>query len=61
MSKKLLAIVSLLILASMVLSACGPRVGEGTVATGDVVTSYGYSTTDIANPGSPERRRCCFN
>ncbi len=47
MSKKLLAIVSLLILASLVLSACGPKVQEGTVATGDVVTSYGYSTTEL--------------
>jgi oligopeptide transport system substrate-binding protein len=47
MSKKLFAIVSLLIMGSMVLSACGPKVQEGTVATGDVVTMYGYSTTDI--------------
>jgi oligopeptide transport system substrate-binding protein len=47
MSKKLLAIVSLLILGSMVLSACGPKVAEGTVATGDLVTFTGYSTTDI--------------
>ena len=47
MSKKLLAIVSLLILASMVLSACGPKVAEGTVATGDLVTFRGYSNTDI--------------
>jgi oligopeptide transport system substrate-binding protein len=47
MSKKLLAIVSLLILGSLVLSACGPRVQEGTVATGDLVTFYGYSTTEI--------------
>jgi len=47
MSKKLFEIVSLLIMGSMVLSACGPKVQEGTVATGDVVTMYGYSTTDI--------------
>lgn len=47
MSKKLLAIVSLLILGSLVLSACGPKVGEGTVATGDMVTFTGYSNTDI--------------
>ena len=47
MSKKLLAIVSLLILGSMVLSACGPKVQEGTVATGDLVTMNGTSTTDI--------------
>ncbi len=47
MSKKLLAIVSLLILASMVLTACGPKVQEGTVATGDLVTFNGTSTTDI--------------
>ena len=47
MSKKLLAIVSLLILASMVLSACGPKVAEGTVATGELVSLRGTSTTDI--------------
>ena len=47
MSKKLLAIVSLLILGSLVLSACGPKVQEGTVATGDLVTMNGTSTTDI--------------
>ena len=47
MSKKLLAIVSLLILGSMVLSACGPRVQEGTVATGELVTLRGTSQTDI--------------
>ncbi len=47
MSKKLLAIVSLLILASMVLSACGPKVQEGTVATGDLVTFTVCSNTDI--------------
>ena len=47
MSKKLLAIVSLLILGSLVLSACGPKVQEGTVATGDLVTNTGYSTTEI--------------
>jgi len=47
MSRKLLAIVSLLILASMVLSACGPKVAEGTVATGELVTVRGTSTTDI--------------
>ena len=47
MSKKLLAIVSLLILSSMVLAACGPKVAEGTVATGDLVTFSGYSTTEI--------------
>ncbi|HDD61062.1 MAG: hypothetical protein DRI65_03545 [Chloroflexota bacterium] len=47
MSKKLLAIVSLLILASMVLSACGPKVAEGTVATGDLLTFTGYDTSDI--------------
>jgi oligopeptide transport system substrate-binding protein len=47
MSKKLLAIVSLLILASMVLSACGPKVQEGAVATGELVTFTGYDTSDI--------------
>lgn len=47
MSKKLLAIVSLLILGSLVLSACGPKVQEGTVSTGDLVTNTGYSTTEI--------------
>jgi len=47
MSKKLFAIVSLLIMGSMVLSACGPKVQEGTVATGDVVTWHGYDTSDI--------------
>ncbi len=47
MSKKLFTIVSLLILGSMILSACGPKAKEGTVATGDVVTLYGYSTTEI--------------
>jgi oligopeptide transport system substrate-binding protein len=48
MSKKLLAIVSLLILASMVLSACGPKVQEGSVATGDVVTYYGARDDEIS-------------
>jgi oligopeptide transport system substrate-binding protein len=47
MSKKLLAIVSLLILGSLILTACGPKVQEGTVATGDLVTFNGTSTTDI--------------
>jgi oligopeptide transport system substrate-binding protein len=47
MSKKLLAIVSILILGSMILSACGPRAKEGTVATGDLVTYYATSQTDI--------------
>jgi oligopeptide transport system substrate-binding protein len=47
MSKKLLAIVSLLILGSLVLSACGPKVQEGSVATGEVVTMNGWDTSDI--------------
>ena len=47
MSKKLLAIVSLLILGSLVLSACGPKVQEGTVATGDLVAYQGTDTSDI--------------
>ncbi len=47
MSKKLFAIVSLLILGSLVLSACGPKVQEGAVATGDMVTFTGYDTSDI--------------
>jgi len=47
MSKKLFTIISLLILASLVLSACGPKVKEGTVATEDVVTNYGWTDTDI--------------
>jgi len=48
MQKKFLSIVSLLILASLVLSACGPRVQEGSVAAGDsLVTFYGYDDTDI--------------
>jgi len=47
MSKKILAIVSLLILGSLVLSACGPKVAEGTVATGDLVTYNSFDTSDI--------------
>jgi len=47
MSKKLLTIVSLLILASLVLSACGTKVKEGTVATGDVVSYTAWDTSDI--------------
>jgi oligopeptide transport system substrate-binding protein len=47
MSKKILAIVSLLILGSLVLSACGPKVAEGTVASGDLVTFNGWDTSDI--------------
>jgi len=47
MSKKLFTIVSLLILASLVLSACGPKAKEGSVASGDVVTARFVSSTDI--------------
>jgi oligopeptide transport system substrate-binding protein len=47
MSKKLFTIISLLMLASLVLSACGPKVKEGTVASGDVVTGYFNTSTDI--------------
>ena len=48
MRKKILTIVTILILASLALSACGPRVKEGTVAEGEgLVTFNGYDTTDI--------------
>lgn len=48
MKKKFLSIISLLILASLTLSACGPKVQEGSVAAGDsLVTFYGYDDTDI--------------
>lgn len=48
MQKRLLQILSFLILGSLVLSACGPRVQEGSVSLGDdLVTFHGYSDTDI--------------
>jgi oligopeptide transport system substrate-binding protein len=47
MSKKILTIVSLLILASLALSACGPKVAEGTVSSGDLVTYTSWDTSDI--------------
>jgi oligopeptide transport system substrate-binding protein len=48
MRKKILTIVTILILASLALSACGPKVKEGTVAEGEgLVTFNGYDTTDI--------------
>jgi oligopeptide transport system substrate-binding protein len=48
MQKKFLTIVSIMILGSLILSACGPKVKEGAVAAGDnLVTWHGYDDTDI--------------
>ena len=48
MQKKLLTVVSVLILGSLILSACGPRVQEGVVSSGEnLVTFHGYDDTDI--------------
>ena len=48
MQKKFLTLVSIMILASLVFSACGPKVKEGSVAAGEgLVTWHGYDDTDI--------------
>ena len=48
MQKKLFIILSVLILASLALSACGPRAQEGAVREGDsLVTHQAYDRTDI--------------
>jgi oligopeptide transport system substrate-binding protein len=48
MHRKTLTILSIVILASLVLSACGPRVKEGSVAEGEgLVVYHGYDDTDI--------------
>ncbi len=48
MRKKIMRIVSLIILGSLALTACGPRVQEGSVATGEgQVVFDGFDDTDI--------------
>jgi len=48
MRKKIMTIVSLIILGSLALTACGPRVQEGSVATGEgQVVFDGFDDTDI--------------
>ncbi|MEJ2413296.1 MAG: peptide ABC transporter substrate-binding protein [Anaerolineales bacterium] len=48
MRKKIMTIVSLIILGSLALTACGPRVQEGSVAAGEnLVVFDGFDDTDI--------------
>lgn len=49
MHKKMMTIFSILILGSLVLSACGPRVQEGSVAEGDDLLEY-FSSNDTDIP-----------